>query len=293
MDISVNAFRQHLEVFRPANTVRSYVTGAEKLIRFVRDRRIDVRTAPGLLCDFSAWLYEQGFSPSTLGSVLPAARKYLEWCRSKGVRLPVFAKPELPRQVRHVPVALREGALLAFRHIVGQEKEPYRTALVLLPLCGLRASEMCNLRLSQVKTAGNRFVFKQVTGKSKQARDVPLVDPGSAYLYEYLTGWRGRSGIDTAWLFPAPFTGNYSKSISYQTLRKRLRKAAVQIGHPNLHLHHLRSTWVTLLVENGVEITEVAQMAGHESIETTMLYRAPAETEKLASAIQGVRGYDR
>lgn len=292
MDLSVDAFLKYLATYRPESTCDAYGVATRHLVEFVRTRKLNIRTMPGLLLGFTTYLLkDRGLKPASLNVMLPGATKYLEWRRAMGDNLPVFAKPEKPRTYREPPIVLQKAALEAFVHLTQATGEPFRTAALLLPFTGLRSSEMCNLRLTQVKrdpSEPKRLMFAQVQGKSKHIRDVPISDPGSAVLFKYLSGWR-RGVQNSPWLFPSE--KDWSKPYRGRTLRWRMDILERELGVPHhLSAHILRHTWTTALAEGGVPMHHVAQLAGHESIQTTYKhYIGRTDTKKLATEVGGVK----
>lgn len=290
-DFTVDAFRAHLLTLKAPETARNYCLAARKFVEYVRSQRIIVQKAPWALQGYANWMLSHGLKPASVASLVPGARSYLEWRRFQGDLLPVFSSVQLPRYHRAPPYALRDRALEMFEHITNQEEEPYRTALLLMPLCGLRAGEMAYLRLAQIKRDvrdPSRFAFADVRGKSADVRTVPILAPGTAILREYLKGWRNEALLST-WLFPS---GRHrGKPVQPRTLRVHMKEIRDRFDK-RLHLHTLRVTWSTALLEQGVPIDQVADMAGHRSIQTTFRhYRASAAPGLLSRSTQKVRVY--
>jgi site-specific recombinase XerD len=290
-DLSVKAFVQYLRTVRPKNTVYAYRHAANNLVRYVQSKKVDRRN-PGLLYGFQSWLLGRGISAKTLQCMMPGAQKYLEWRRANGDLLPVYAKPDKPKIMRHPPVVLQAAAMKQYVILTSGTNEPFRTAALLYPFSGLRANEMLTLRLDQIGVdpgdpKGKRLRFNQVVGKSKTIRDVAIIDPGSKILYTYLTGWR-RAVQDSPWLFPAD--GDWQKPYSDRTMRRRMSDIETAIGGGRLSATVLRHTWATALADAGVPLHHLAQLAGHESIQTTYRnYIGQPTAEKLEAELGKVQ----
>ena len=293
LDLSVTSFARYLGSTRPENTVDAYSRGARLFAAYVQESRMDVRRTPGVLMFFAPWLlHQRKLAPSSVRLMISGTRKYLEWRRGMGDNLPVFAKPDLPRPKKMPPIILQDAALQVYRRIVETAREPTRTAMLLFPLTGLRSTELCTIRLDQIRRDnedpdGKRMVLVGIEGKSKEDRDVAVLDPGSLFLYGYLMGWR-RTIEGSPWLFPS--IRDAQKAYAGRTLRKKMGQARAAVGVPKLTTHVLRRTWTTRLVKHGIPMEEVAQLAGHQSINTTYQYYVGREpVGALAAKVQDVK----
>lgn len=287
MDLSVKAFVQYLASVHPYNTVKGYKNAANNLVQYIQAKRVDRRT-PSLLFGFQEYLLKRGISAKTLQVIMPGAKKYLEWRRAYGDDLPVHPVPDKPVVRRHSPTVLRASAMRQYMVLTSGTDEPFRTAALLYPFSGLRADEMLKIELRQVirdpgDPNGRRLAFKDVEGKSKRIRTVPIIDPGSNVLYAYLTGWR-RAVQDSPWLFPSD--GDWKKPYNDRTMRRKMDDIEQAVGGPTLSATVLRHTWATALADAGVPLHHLAQLAGHESIQTTYRnYIGQPTPEKLETEI--------
>jgi site-specific recombinase XerD len=269
VDLSVAAFCQYLGTVRPKNTVLAYRQAVNYLVRYVQAKKVDIRQ-PGLLYGFQSYLLGRGISAATLEVYIPGAQKYLEWRRANGDPLPVYAKPDKPKRVRHAPIILQASAMRQFVVLTSGTDEPFRTIALLYPFSGLRADEMLKLELRQVArdpgdTKKKRLRFEGIEGKSRDGRNVAIIDPGSAILYAYLLGWR-RAVQDSPWLFPSE--KDWRKPYADRTMRHKMQAIEAACGQV-LSATILRHTWATALAEAGIPMHHIAQLAGHQSIQTT------------------------
>jgi integrase len=130
-----------------------------------------------------------------------------------------------------------------------------------------------------------------VEGKSKAIRDVKILNPGSAILYAYLTGWR-RGVFDSPWLFPSD--KNWQKPYVGRTLRRRMGLIQRALGGGlRVSARVIRHTWTTALADQGVPMHHLAQMAGHEDIQTTYKhYIGLADPKQLGAEVNEVMLYE-
>jgi site-specific recombinase XerD len=234
---------------------------------------------PGLLSELSSMLSREGKSPSTVRVYVYAVQKYLNWVRSKGLVVAVQAKPDLPKKAFRMREVLPADQFTNyFRQADMDLEEPMRTAVMLLPCCGLRASEMVSLKLehihrARVKLANGkqkRTLFLRVYGKGNKERHVPLMEEGVEILTGYLAGWRKRH--NGPWLFPKITKGKRTsgrKHVSDRYLRASLQKMREPMGM-QFTPHTLRRTYITTLHRKRVDLATISRIAGHSNVQTTI-----------------------
>ena len=198
-------FREHLEATRSVNTAQTYLMGARKLDDYLEEMDLTLETAPsGLLNNFVGWLSTRHLTPTSIRSNMAGASRYIKWCRGQEEGIGEFDVPELPKIPETEPFVLTNPELEVFVNEVNVLQEPARTALLMIPFSGLRVSELCKLRLSDIKPANdekkNPWTVFEVDGKGKKLRFVPLLPGGKDILADYLEGWRARK--KSKWLFP-------------------------------------------------------------------------------------------
>lgn len=168
------------------------------------------------------------------------------------------------RNKKCVPVFLsREEASRLFscvRHPV------YRVCLQTIYLCGLRLREGTNLRFTDIDTANHLL---RVRGKGDKVRYVPFSD-------KTLELWRAfwRTHRSAHWLFPNRVNNpNGEESVRPGTIQMVFRRALKESGiYKPAHVHTLRHSFATHLLEAGVNIRAIQIMLGHSSLNTTALY---------------------
>lgn len=145
--------------------------------------------------------------------------------------------------------------------------------------CGLRVSEIANLRLSDVRTDGSRphLRIRRAAAKGQKARLVPLWwDAGTLV---DLTTWKlhrtsQKFGSDDLFLV-SPRPGRSAIVFSRHTLRRQFRTACKVLGlarHTTLAIHHGRNTFISHALAGGRTLTEVRDAAGHAIVSITSAY---------------------
>ncbi len=133
---------------------------------------------------------------------------------------------------------------------------------------GLRASELCNLKISDVNLESG---FLRVFGKGSKERLVPIGQKAIEKIKRYLEGSRGlfRGQDQTEYLF----LNKNGKKLSRVGLWKILKQYALLAGiRKDIYPHILRHSFASHLIQNGADLRAVQEMLGHADISTTQIY---------------------
>lgn len=157
----------------------------------------------------------------------------------------------------------------------------HKVLIGLLYGCGLRCLEVRSVRLADLDF--DRKQLKVVQGKGKKDRYVPLSEHLIRGLKSYISAERptdylfgGVNIIDRA---GGDFDSRYSQKGVQWAVKEAAKKAGII---KDVHVHTLRHTCATHLLEDGMDIISVKNFLGHESIETTLLYLHVAQLQTKA-----------
>lgn len=278
---------------RSPNTALKYVASAQKLIEFCTTRGLSMSALPpNTLSLFSEYLVSQELKPRSVAVYVAGARRFLAWAIDKGVAvMPRGAsKVDLPKIVNEPPNSLRSDDLLRFLGFVSKNPEPLRSAILLMPFCGLRTDEMITLRIDEISrinvplqsggTTGYLCFTKR--GKGGDIRIVPVLADGAPLLISYLQNWRRRLSVKSDWLFANP----NGEHVSDRTLRSYVEHAKASMGTTSkLTPHTLRRTYLTALWKAGVDIPTLTKIAGHKSVQTTYQHYLDISAEDVVGAV--------
>ncbi|MFM8787665.1 MAG: tyrosine-type recombinase/integrase [Bacteroidota bacterium] len=138
----------------------------------------------------------------------------------------------------------------------------HRAMLSLIYACGLRRSEVLNLRPSDIQS--DRGLLFVASAKGAKDRVVPLSSKLLIQLREYYRDYRPK-----VFLFEGQCGGKYSPKSLQLVFRHALEKAGI---HKPATLHWLRHSYATHLLESGTDIRYIQELLGHSSSRTTELY---------------------
>lgn len=131
---------------------------------------------------------------------------------------------------------------------------------------GLRRTELVRLRLERVQEVDGQFELK-VIGKGNKERVVPLPSALGPVIREWLL----ERGASEGWFFPHS-RDEVDRPISGDNFCKRLQQFGKLAGIARLTPHDGRRTFITTLLDKGIDIVIVAKLAGHAMLETTRIY---------------------
>lgn|SRR5215210_2134609 len=178
-------------------------------------------------------------------------------------KLPVILSREEVKQLLKTPALLKHRILLA-----------------LLYGCGLRLSEVRNIRLRDIDLNRDRLHVRQ--SKGKKDRYVPLGKNLIRGLSKYIDAEQPREWL----LNGAPNeqgSGDLASSYSQRGIQWAVRTAVKASGIiKEVNAHTLRHTYATHLLEDGLDIVTIKELLGHECIETTMIYLHVAQPGRRA-----------
>jgi site-specific recombinase XerD len=269
-DTSIEAFERHIAVTKSGRTAQTYARGANKLVQFMQETSLSEDPAlwpQTMLDDWVAWMANRDLAGRTIKLMTVGGRLYLKFWRKRDSSVPDFETPAIPKIKPKNPVVLGTEALRNYIDLIDEEEnDPLRTALILLPLTGLRSEEMVTMTMSRITIQPdpdepNRvWVLFDVRGKGDKRRIVPLLQEANFYLREYLGGWRASRRQGEDWLFPGGIMGRH---LTTRALRDRLVEFRRRHQIHQLTPHNLRATYLTLLDRHGISSLTVAQLAGH------------------------------
>ena len=132
--------------------------------------------------------------------------------------------------------------------------------------CGLRISEVCNLKINNIN-------FKELTinviGKGNKERLAMFYPNLKDNLDRYMEEYRNKINIESEYLF----INNNGKQISPRTVQIMLDESSKKANLPiHVHPHMLRHSFATHLLDNGADLRAVQELLGHENLSTTQLY---------------------
>ncbi|MBQ2855942.1 MAG: tyrosine recombinase XerD [Bacteroidaceae bacterium] len=274
-----------LEKALSANTVQAYVADVIKLFQYLKDESIHPFDATlDDLETFAANLRDLGIHPRSQARILSGIRSFYHYLIMDDY---LQADPsellESPQLGFHLPEVLSIDEidnLIETIDLSKDEGQRNRSILEILYSCGLRVSELCNLKLSNLYLSEG---FIQVEGKGNKQRLVPISPRAIRELQLYFID-RNLTSIKPGYE-DFVFISKRGKNISRIMVFHFIKKLADNIGlQKNISPHTFRHSFATHLLEGGANLRAIQCMLGHESIGTTEIY-THMDTLRLRSEI--------
>jgi len=258
------------------NSVEAYLRDVKKLSSFCTENKeiIDcTKVSITILREFIIHLHECKSSSKSQARILSGIKSFYHYLSIENV---IDANPcdkiDRPRIERKLPDTLSPDEINDIINSVDLSNphgERNRTILETLYSCGLRVSELINLKCSKLFLEDG---FLIVTGKGNKERAVPLNNILIKYLKNYIRLIRSHQNIETGHE-DFVFLNNRGKQLTrmmiFTIVKKHTEKAGIK---KNISPHTFRHSFATHLLQGGADLRAIQTMLGHESISTTEIY---------------------
>lgn len=277
IDEIVDAYVAYLQLEKGLsdNTRVSYSEDVSKLLRFLAPEggEVDLRAVDlPKLHEFAAALHDLGVSVRSQARIISGIKSFFKFLTIDGhVEVNPTLLLEGPRLARKLPEVLTVEEIDAMIAAIDPDSaEAVRNRAIMETLygCGLRVSELIELRLSKIFMDEEYLV---VTGKGDKERVVPMSPAAIEAIREYLPE---RSTInikstDRDFLFLSRRGTHLTRVMIFYIVKKLAAEAGVR---KSISPHTFRHSFATHLLEGGANLRAIQQMLGHESIATTEIY---------------------
>lgn len=268
-------YRQYLKLEKglSENTVQAYLTDLDKLMAYLTLEGIDyTEVTLEHLEHFSAGLHDIGIHPRSQARILSGIRSFYQFLLLEDyIEQDPCELLESPQIGKHLPDVLTVEEIDA---LIGQidrsTREGQRNCAILETLysCGLRVSELCNLKISDLYLDEG---FIKVEGKGNKQRLVPISPRAVSELKNYFLD--REQGLIKPGYEDFVFISRFGKNISRIMVFHIIKELAAAIGlKKSISPHTFRHSFATHLLEGGANLRAIQCMLGHESIGTTEIY---------------------
>jgi integrase/recombinase XerD len=258
------------------NSVEAYLNDVNKLADYFDVSRVTKPVSEitkGDLTNFITWLNDLGMLPNTQARVVSGIKSYFQYLSIEQlIADDPTALLEAPKSTRKLPDVLSVDDInLLLESIDVSVPAGLRSRAILEVLygCGLRVSELVNLKISNLNIDSGYII---VTGKGNKERLIPIGSVAlrtiSIYINEVRSNLKVKSGQED-YIFLNKFGSKLSR-ISVFTMIKSLAETAMV--HKVISPHSFRHSFATHLIEGGADLRAVQAMLGHVSITTTEIY---------------------
>ena len=271
----VSRYRRYLKLEKgySANTLDAYMRDVDKLFRYLAVEQVDVLDVKlEDLEHFAAFISDLGIGPRSLARILSGVRQFYRFLVIDGyLEVDPTELLESPKQPDHLPEVLSTAEVDLLEQAIDLSKwEGHRNRAIIEVLfsCGLRVSELTNLKLS------NLYIEEQyirVMGKGSKERLVPI----SPRALDELNYWFADRNVMK--IKPGEedyvFLNRRGHHLTRTMILIMIKRYALEAGiKKTISPHTLRHSFATSLLEGGADLRAIQAMLGHESIGTTEIY---------------------
>ena len=258
------------------NSILAYLADLEKFISFLQINFSTISPSEITLKhlqDFLKTINDFGLLPGSQARIISGLKSFFKYCLIEEI---VTINPtsllEAPKLSRKLPDTLSYGEIenILTQIDLSKDEGPRNKAMLdTMYSCGLRVSELINLKLSGLFLKDE---FIRVTGKGNKERLVPIGTSAIKHLDIYFQHYRNRLNI-TKGEEDIVFLGRRGKRLSRVMVFLLLKDLAAKAGIEKvISPHTFRHSFATHLIEAGADLRAVQQMLGHASITTTEIY---------------------
>lgn len=271
----VSRYRRYLKLEKgySVNTLDAYMRDLDKLVRYLAAEQVHVTEVKlEQLEHFAASISDLGIGPRSLARILSGVRQFYRFLVLDGyMEDDPTELLESPKQPNHLPEVLSTAEVDLLEQAIDLSKwEGHRNRAIIEVLfsCGLRVSELINLRLSNLYVDEQ---FIRVMGKGSKERLVPI-SPRALEELNYWFSMRNEMSIkpgEEDYVFLNRRGHHLTRTMILIMIKRYAAEAGIK---KTISPHTLRHSFATSLLEGGADLRAIQAMLGHESIGTTEIY---------------------
>lgn len=215
---------------------------------------------------FILYLRDENLTQSSISRKISALKSFFKWaCANQYIKNNPISFIEQAKLPKHLPKVLSINDIINISKLDLTTTE--KVIIELLYSCGLRVSELCNLKINNINLKAQHIIC---IGKGSKERLIPFGDYAKKILISYLE-YRENIKInpdtDTKRLLITADGRNLNRQDIY-----RLIHSIGKSIHKEISPHTLRHTFATHLLDNGADLRIVQELLGHSDVSTTQLY---------------------
>ncbi len=241
-----------------ASSIKTYLDGAKSFLMFVHPKPMSEICNDDMVHYVNEYIIKNKLSFSYQNQVVNACKLFFREVVKSKLEVETM---ERPRREHKLPNVLSKEEVASILKALKNIK--HKTMLSLIYSCGLRRSELLNLKPADVDSKRNLLLIKNAKGYKD--RVAPLSDKIIEMLRIYYKECRPKT-----WLFEGWKAGEkYSEESLAHVLKKALHLTGIK---KPVTLHWLRHSYATHLLESGTDLRYIQEILGHKSSKTTEIY---------------------
>lgn len=255
------------------NTAMAYVSDITKLENFLADRSVPLEKAGTMEVEaFLVSLHELGISPESQARILQGIKAFYRFLLSERY---IDSDPceliEAPKKRQHIPTVLtldEVNRVISMPDVSTALGQRNRAILETLYSCGLRVSELIDLRFSRIFAREGYII---VVGKGRKERLVPISESALQEIENY-RAFRYETDVQPGFE-DCVFLNRFGRAMTRIAVFNVVKQYCAEAGiRKDVSPHTFRHTFATHLLEGGANLRAIQMMLGHAQISTTQIY---------------------
>jgi len=275
-DKYINDFKSHLQIEKSLsdNSTNAYIQDVRKLAEYAIEFNISaVNMSKKDISNFLNTVHDSGISARSQSRILSGIKNFYKYLIIENYMTnnPVefIESPRIGLKLPDVLSIIEIDNLINSINIYDKNSKRNKAILEMLYSCGLRVSELINLKISNIRFKES---YLKIIGKGNKERLAPIGNKASEILIDYINNVRNKKNIQKGFE-DIVFLNNRGKNLSRVMIYLIIQKCAERIGmKKKISPHTFRHSFATHLVDGGANLRAVQEMLGHESITTTEIY---------------------
>ena len=276
LDKSIKDFKSFLKIERSLsiNSVDAYIRDINKFGEYIKTNNISVlKTNLENIRGFIKEINKIGISARSQARFISSIKSFYKFLLIEGYisnsPAELLASPKIGVKIPTVLSIDEVNKLIKSIDLSSKHGERNRAIIETIYACGLRVTELINLKISNIYFKDN---FIKIIGKGNKERLCPIADKTLNYLKIYIDEIRNHSIIkekDSDVVFLNNRGSKLSRVMIFLLLKKYAEIAGIK---KNISPHTLRHSFATHLIDGGADLRAIQEMLGHQSITTTEIY---------------------
>ncbi|HNP67662.1 MAG TPA: site-specific tyrosine recombinase XerD [Aequorivita sp.] len=257
------------------NSIINYSLDIKKLMQWLETNEIEVSPITISEETLQQFIYEiaKKVNPRSQSRLISGLKGFFNYLIFEDYRktnpLELIEAPKIGRKLPDTLAIEEIDTLIKTIDLSSKQGERNRAIIETLYGCGLRVSELTNLKISDLYFEEG---FIKITGKGDKQRLVPIGPTTQKYIEIYRKEIRRHQKIQPQ-AKDTLFLNQHGKSLTRAMIFTIVKRLAEKAGIPKtISPHTFRHSFATHLLENGADLRAIQQMLGHESITTTEIY---------------------
>lgn len=256
----------HIETFKryllskrySPNTINTYSDALKSFLTFCNTKAIKEITNEDVITYNNDYILKNKFSSSYQNQIVNAIKLFFKIVKETSIEID---KIHRPKREKVLPNVLSKEEIKAI--LEAPKNLKHKAMLSMIYSCGLRRSELLNLKLNDIDSKRNVVIIRQSKGKKDR------ITPLSPKILELLRDYYKEYSPKTYLFEGQEKNTQYSARSLEEVLKKSIKLATI---NKPVTLHWLRHSYATHLLESGTDLRYIQELLGHNSSKTTEIY---------------------